>query len=360
MGYGRVDRRFLVAAGFAVLATGAFAAWVGWSIGGEMSMRYVSDLATVLAALCATLLCFRAGIHHAAGLGRFWWLLGGACAGWTLGEGIWAVYDLGPMGGDVPVPSWADVGYLSGIPLAVGALLLHPAMRVRRTLKARSLLDGLLIATALLFLSWTLVLGPLWRSTDLSTLGGVVALAYPFGDVVIVFFIVLAVRGISVGERLPLWCLLGGLLATALADSLYAYLVGVKSYESGNLIDTGWFAGYLLIALGAFCSDARGVVAYKVDRSAPTLAPFLAPFVPMLLALSVAGLGRNLDDVSRITALTLVALVLVRQALFMLELLAPGKERGASVAERLAHVAISGPTPEQAGPESAPFGGRPG
>ena len=52
--------------------------------------------------------------------------------------------------------------------------------------------DGLVVATALLFLSWTLVLGPLWRSADLSTWAGVVALAYPFGDVVIVFFIVLA------------------------------------------------------------------------------------------------------------------------------------------------------------------------
>jgi len=81
-------------------------------------------------------------------------------------------------------------------------------MTDNRTHRARSVLDGMVIATALLFVSWTLVLGPLWRSTDLTTLGGLVTLAYPFGDVVIVFFIVLAIRGMTGENRSALWCLL--------------------------------------------------------------------------------------------------------------------------------------------------------
>ena len=51
---------------------------------------------------------------------------------------------------------------------------------------------------------------------------GIRALGYPFGDVVIVLFVVLAVRGMTREGRLPLWLLLGGLLAMALADSTYA------------------------------------------------------------------------------------------------------------------------------------------
>ena len=108
----------------------------------------------------------------------------------------------------MPAPSWADVGYLSAIPLTVAALVVHPATKGSGTRKARSVFDGLVIATSLLFLSWTLVLGPLWRSADLSTWTGVVTLAYPFGDVVIVFFIVLAIRGMTGQGRLSLWCLL--------------------------------------------------------------------------------------------------------------------------------------------------------
>ncbi len=124
----------------------------------------------------------------------FWSLLGLATASWTLAEVIWGYYAL-ILDREVPVPSWADVGYLSAIPLAIAALVVHPATRGSGTRKARSVFDGLVIATALMFLSWTLVLGPVWRSADLSTWTGVVTLAYPFGDVVIVFFIVLAIRG---------------------------------------------------------------------------------------------------------------------------------------------------------------------
>ena len=67
---------------------------------------------------------------------------------------------------EVPAPSWADLGYLSAIPLTVAALVVHPATKGSGTRKARSVFDGLVIATALLFLSWTLVLGPLWRSAN--------------------------------------------------------------------------------------------------------------------------------------------------------------------------------------------------
>jgi hypothetical protein len=265
-----------------------------------------------------------------------------------MGEGTWAVYDL-IIGEPVPVPSWADVGYLGGIPLAVMALVCHPALRGTRTQKARSVLDALTIATALLFLSWTIVLGPLWRSTDLTTLGGVVAFAYPFGDVVIIFFIVLAIRGMTAGGRLALWGLFAGLLSLALSDATYSYLAGVKGYETGNLIDTGWFAAYLGIALGAFCAGARDTVVRGATAPFPGRASLVAPFVPVLVALSVAAiqiqLGHHLDDVSFFTAFGVVALVLARQGLLVLDLVGRGDEQEAAVAKRLAHAALGHPVP---------------
>ena len=335
--------RFLKGAGILACATALFAAWVGWGIGGEASVRYVDDLATVLAAFTATLLCVRAGTRQASELRRFWWLLAGACGAWTIAESIWAVYEL-ILKDPVPVPSWADIGYLAGIPLAALALVCHPAMRGSGTQKARSVLDGLIVATALLFLSWTVVLGPLWQSTDLSTLGGFVALAYPFGDVVIIFFIVLAIREGTGDGRLALWCLFGGLLATALSDTAYSYLTGVKSYETGSLIDTGWFAGYLGIALGAFCSHARDSVAHGTGLSLPSPASFLIPFLPVVGALSLASvqlqLGHRLDDVAWITAFGLIALVLARQGLLVLDLVAPGEGQEAVAVKRLARAAF--------------------
>lgn len=279
---------------------------------------------------------------------RFWWLLAAACGAWTLGEFIWGVYDVA-LRESVPVPSWADVGYLAGVPLAVIALVCHPAMRGGWTHKARSVLDSLTVATALLFLSWTVVLGSLWRSSHLSTLGGAVAFAYPFGDVVMIFFIVLAIRGMAAGGRLALWCLLAGLLALALSDATYSYLTEVKSYASGNLIDTGWFAGYLGIALGAFCSGPRDSVVRRASLSLPGRASLVAPLLPVLGALSVAAiqieLGHRLDDVAWIAAFALVALVLARQGLLVLDLVGRGDEREALVAKRLAHAALGHAAP---------------
>jgi hypothetical protein len=334
----------LRACGLAALATAFFALWVGLAVGGDMSARYVDDIATALAALTAGLLCARAGRHHARNMRAFWWLLAGASGAWALGEAIWAVYDL-VLVREVPVPSWADIGYLGGIPLAVAALVAHPAMHGRSTIKARSVVDGLVLATALLFMSWTFVFEPLWESGSLTAAGRMTALAYPFGDVVIMFGIVVAVRRMPRGDRIGLWFLLGGLFALALADSTYAYLSGVQGYEPGNLFDIGWFVGYLGIALGAFLSGQPDVAPRRRESSLPTLGQLVAPMAPVLVALIAMAIevrfGHRIDADSIAIALALIALVLVRQGLFLVDVLRP-EHRDAGVTSRLEHAAFAG------------------
>lgn len=328
MGYVRRRSRRLELVSGAVLASLAFAACAHWSVGGETVALWVDDLATVGAALLAAALCLRAAARCDARLRRFWLLLGAAAGAWALAEGTWGVYDL--LVGDVPVVSLADVGYLAAIPLAIAALVSHPALHGSPERKARTLLDGLTVAVALLFLSWTLVLGPLWESADTTTLEGVVALSYPVGDVVLLFFVVLAVRGMTRGDCAPLWCLLGGLLAMSLSDTLYAYLTGVKDFDSGGALDAGWFAGYLGIALGAALAQtgrAELVVAAAEDpdpdAAAPPPASLVAPFLPLLLALTTLGvqvqLGERPDAVGLTLAFALLALALVRQVLLLRE-----------------------------------------
>jgi hypothetical protein len=341
-----IDRRFLRAVALVVLVTGVCAVWIAARLGGTRVTLWVDDLATPLAALTACVLCFRARAGHSGRMRLFWSLLGWATGSWTLAEVIWGYYAL-VLNTEVPVPSWADVGYLSAIPLAVAALVVHPATRGSGTRKARSVFDGLVIATALMFLSWTLVLGPVWRSADLSTWTGVVTLAYPFGDVVIVFFIVLAIRGMTGQDRLSLWCLLGALLVMALSDSTFAYLTDVTTYTSPGLIDTGWIAAYLGIALAAFGSRPAGAVEpAAAEDSRPSLASLISPLLPVLLALTVAAvqirLGHHLDRAAWLMAFGLIALVLARQGLMVLELLAPSRDTQAGLMQRLTHTVLGG------------------
>ncbi|MGD0981630.1 MAG: hypothetical protein ABR946_09145 [Solirubrobacteraceae bacterium] len=342
--------RFLGAVGLVALATGLFAAWIGLRVGGGRVTLWVDDLVTPLAALIACVLCMRARARHSGRMRLFWTLFGCAMASWTLAEIIWGYYAL-ILSTALPVVSWADVGYLSAIPIAVAALVVHPATHGSSTRRTRWVFDALVVASALLFLSWTLVLGPLWRSSDPGTWSGIVALAYPFGDVVIVFFIVLAIRGMTSGDRLSLWCLLAALLVMALADSAYTYLTASSSYTSPGLIDTGWVAAYLGIALAAFSSQPRSEVVLKADRERPSLVSLVAPLVPVLIALTVTAveirLGHHLDHAAWLMAFALVAVVLVRQALILFELLGPGHGPYAGPRERLVQAALRGAPDER-------------
>lgn len=224
---------------------------------------------------------------------------------------------------------------------------MHPATRGSGSRSLRATLDALAIATALLFLSWTLVLGPLWHSSDLTTLSGIVAVAYPFGDVVIVFFIVLAILGFTGDDRLSLWCLLAGLMAMALSDSSYTYYTEVANYSSAsaNLIDAGWVAGYLGIGLAAYSSGA-GNLPRRVRPDRPSLVSLVTPLLPMLVALCAAAveieLGDTLDHAAVAMLLMLIVLVLVRQALLLRDLSGPGRGAAAGSAVRLPPAALEG------------------
>jgi hypothetical protein len=339
---------------FAAL-TLVFAVWTAIGVGGEQVTLYFDDLATVAAALIATVVCVRAAIGQEGKLRLFWWLIGGASAAWALGEIIWAYYDL--VLGDVPAASWADAAYLAALPLTAAALLVHPALRGRASGKSRSLVDGLVLAAALFFLAWTLVFEPVRQQTDISSLGGLVTLAYPFSDVVIILLVVLVIRGTTAGDRRDLWCLLAGLLLIAFSDAIYTYLTNVTNYSSGNIIDTGWFAGYLAIALGALSVQTKPALERRATPSqALSPAAILAPFVPMLAALVFAGirlqLGYELDNVALVVAFALVGLVLARQALLMVDLLSQRDDAEGSVGDRL--VAALGEAAADQHPEHTP------
>lgn len=341
--------------GLATASILIFAVCIDRRVGGATQARDADDVATAAAALLAALLCARAAARYAGRLRLSWSLFAAACGAWAVGELIWGYYDLAH--GSVPVPSWADAAYLSAIPFAAAALIAHPAMRGRAIGTVRSVLDGIVLAVALFFISWTLVLEPLQRTSDLSSLGGAVTVAYPLGDFVILFLVVLVIRGTISGDRLDLWFLVGGLIAITSSDSLFAYLTQVKHYESGDLIDTGWFAGYLAIAVAARFARSERRAHSRVSSPTLSSAAVVGPFFPLLGALTFAAvrveLGYRLDRVAMTAALTLAMLVLIRQALLMVDLFAPARRRETPVSQRLV-AAIGGPiTDDVAEPPSS-------
>jgi hypothetical protein len=179
--------------------------------------------------------------------------------------------------------------------------------------------------------------------------------------VVIVFFVLLAIRGMSGGDRLPLWCLLGGLMAMAVSDSTFTYLADSSSYSSPGLVDTGWVVAYLGIALSAFSAGSGRVRFAAVERTAPSLASLVAPIAPVLIALSVAAveirLGDHIGRPAWLMVFALVVLVLTRQGFAVVELLDHGRDGREGLIARITEAALGDGT-GVGGPHGGPGAAR--
>ena len=70
---------------------------------------------------------------------------------------MWSWYEL--RTGQVPFPALADLGFLAFVPLAVVGVLVFPFAPHRTLRRFQVLLDGLIIAASLLFVSWSTTLG---------------------------------------------------------------------------------------------------------------------------------------------------------------------------------------------------------
>ncbi|MGD0882279.1 MAG: hypothetical protein ABSB09_11995 [Acidimicrobiales bacterium] len=308
-------RSFLVAAVLAGAAVALYLLWILVAIGGTHMTLQVDDVGQWVAAWCATAVCcvaaFRAPQARAT-----WALFAVSSFAWGAGEAVWCYYALLK---DVPVPfpSLADVGFLSAIPPAFAALLVYPGGRRSAIARVEGVLDGCIIATSLLFASWATILGPLFRDHRGSVLKQVISVAYPMSDVVMVSLVVILIARGGSRLRVDLALVMSGVVAFAVADSSFTYLTAVNSYSGGNYLDTGWVAGYLLIALGAWWAMTSRRIA--PERTEAATVSLVAPYIPVLIVLAVTSVqllrGKQMEPVSWFMALALVLMVLGREAL---------------------------------------------
>jgi diguanylate cyclase (GGDEF)-like protein/PAS domain S-box-containing protein len=251
---------------------------------------------------------------------RAWVLLGLGALSWGCGQMVWTGYEL--LGRDVPLPSYADVGYLGAVPLLAAGLLALPGTPGGWSARVRLVLDGALIAIALLAMSWTLVLHGLISGDAESFVAQVLSLAYPVGDVICGSLAVVSVARARTTSHVPLRTLLilcVGLLSFSVGDSGFALLTLQGTYQSGNLIDLGWFAGWALLAVAALQpKNDQPEVSPADDRRRAWLS-MSAPYVPVIAMVLVNGWWRMTHDafgrVGAVLLLLLIVLIVVRHTL---------------------------------------------
>jgi PAS domain S-box-containing protein len=264
--------------------------------------------------------------------------LGLGILSWSLGQMIFTYYEW-VLGRPPPLPSIADVGYLSVYPFLLLGILLLPARPIPVASRTRIALDGLMTMTAAVTFSWYFILGPVMQQGSETTLAKAVSSAYPLaGIVLIACLIILASRPGEHALRPAVRLLALGLTLIVIADSNFTYWSLHDAYATGTLPDVGWALGYMLVALGAFAArlaPAEEATAQVESGDTPGNAPppgeqrvwtsllpyALVPAVGVLIvyAWRTSGGSSSLAAGVYIGGAVLIGLMLLRQVLAIVE-----------------------------------------
>jgi two-component system, sensor histidine kinase and response regulator len=312
-------RAFLWASVATVCVVVLFIAWMELRFGGDQVTIAVDDIGEAIAAFVAAACCVVAARRSSGRQRAAWWLIAASSVVWGAGEVAWSVYELG-LGLEVPFPSIADAGFLGSMPLAAAGVLLFVSGARGTSTRLRLWLDGAIVFASLLFVAWGLGLSTVYHGTGDSQVAKAIELAYPFGDIVIGTIVVLAIRRATVEAHGRLLLLLGGLAANSLADSAFAFLTADGAFGAiGSVLDVGWVAGFLMIALAALWPQepaSRPALASEDDRAVQTwqiALPWLPILAAGLTAILVAVTGQVDRPILTVIAGAILVMVTISQ-----------------------------------------------
>ena len=304
----------------AVLLLAAFACALALQPGGSRVVLVIDDLTQLGAACAAVLATGWAARRHDGRERAAWASVSVGLGAWTAGQALWTFYEL-IADRHTPFPSWADAGYLLFPVGAAAGLWLLPT--ISGSARQRWLLDGGIIVSALVAVSWATTLGAVAHAPSDSHFGFAVSVAYPIGDILVLSMAILAVcRPHAHRRQLVLLSL--AMTAMAVADSVFAYLNATGRYATGSLSDVGWVAAFLLLTIAGSHAATRTVPANVplVEPDQPAAATLL-PYLPLLCAAGVIVVrqvqGIGVDIVEFLSMSVAFTLVLARQYLTVRE-----------------------------------------
>ncbi|MFE2142124.1 putative bifunctional diguanylate cyclase/phosphodiesterase [Streptomyces sp. NPDC059456] len=325
----------------AVISGGyAVGAALGW--GSEELAEIMGDFGLSGAALLAAVSCY-AYARAIDSRERPAWLLFafsslmGAC-----GNAIWGWYEV-VLGEAVPKPSLADFAFLCFAPPAIVGLLVLAKRPVTRAGWVCLGLDSWLIGGSLLTLSWSLALAHAARTAQSGAPGSVpraaLSLAYPLLDIALVSMVLVLHFRRSEANRSAVNTAIAALALTVLSDALFTSPLLSAEYQSGQLLDAGWFAGSLLLAYAPWgarrihpdpgvpgIARADRPVSRPITGSLPALTPYLAAAVCTLGILYNVVDGRKVDRVVVFTGCTVVLALVIRQGIMLIDNIALTQE----------------------------------
>jgi diguanylate cyclase (GGDEF)-like protein/PAS domain S-box-containing protein len=300
----------------AVAATVGFEALLVASPLGTVQLAVLDDSLLAAAGGIAAIATWRRSRHEVGRDRRGWLLLSLGCVSFGLGQAGFAAIAGNGSPTASPGGTWADPLLALAVPLAAAGLISLAGASL--TSRLVTTLDACTVSLSVLFLSWAAFLGPIYHGTT-SRSAEVTTLFYVGGSLAITA-VVLVLAARWRGDAITL-ALIGVAFAwLSVTNAAYGVASTRNTYRTGNtLIDVGWFAPFLLIAL----AGQRGSPVREDSTERRTL---LTLFVPYLAILLVAGTTavfvvrhESFDLFLQLCGVTVVVLVLVRQVLTLSE-----------------------------------------
>jgi len=265
--------------------TGLFALVITTRVFGARATMAVDDVGQLLAALAAGVATATAA-RRSSGPARLGWaLISGAAQVWVLSEVARTVAEV-VLREHLGAGSIVAVGFLVAGPLEVAGAMSLSAVARRRDAVLTSLLDGLLIVASVLIIVYLLVLHGLHVRTGLSGVTVAANVARLVAELVVAATVLFALSRATAPARQALLVLGVGFATLAVGDGHYLRDVLTGSFHTGGWEDTGWFAGFLLIAGSTYAprvawSDRRDQLEGQLQAA--------VPYIVLLGAVAVAA-----------------------------------------------------------------------
>lgn len=315
--------------GRTMLAVGAyvllFFAWQLFGWGGPAHQDLISDLAFLPVSLAAGAVTLRAaarpGLTPAARRG--WRLIGCSFLLYWVGDLLWFYYEI--IRQVSPFPSIADVFYLAQYPVLLLGILTLPAGKGGPVEVARFWLDAVTVLISGWTVTWYLVIGPA-AATEAGQLAALLSVAYPVGDLLVFFgIVVILLRHRSLGAVGPRTVLALGLLLIFVGDLAHGRLTLTDQYQSGDWPDAFWLAGqYATLVAGQlrFYRAPGAALTTPANLRMQGWMSLAMPYLAVLLTFGVLVFGGEYNATTDILvhgAVAVTLAVMVRQVLVLLD-----------------------------------------
>ncbi|MEO7817908.1 MAG: ATP-binding protein [Actinomycetota bacterium] len=281
-------------------------------VGGSYMIAVIGNLCLLGGAVASAAFLWAASRRAPKGQVRALRLLVAGLTLWAAAQVAWTTFSV--LRATAPFPSMADAAFLGAYLLFIAGILTF-GVGQRRSWTLSTTIDAAIIAACTFLFSWTFLLQSLVEEASRDLLGKSVAFAYPaLASMLIAVIIIVSFHNKST-SRGTLGAVCGAFLVLGVTDSLYALVQLKGSYHTGNIIDSGWIAWFLILWIAAgFKGSDNDVVTDRLHSTRWNL------YSPLLMVLAIVGLTvvkfaitREIDVTSGLVALGILLFAIGRQ-----------------------------------------------